>query len=267
MTFHRAVIPAIPRRKVCENCLQSAWQEAEREEKAAVREKIRAGDGISHELRFDVKTGKQRTFASFDRKFNPVSTKACDFMQKWAQEFIETRGRVPSVVLFSPMNEPGVGKTHMAIAAANYIEDNWPIDLERPLTKLVRFESGPSMADRIQATFNVPDYLRESHETTEDVYRSLIGTRLLILDDVGKETGSNFKQQVYFRLLDSRQSAPVIVTVNLPLEGQGREPTLVNKAIFNEPTVSRLLGMCGENYFKLTGPDYRRKRPIVQGGR
>lgn len=258
-SFRRLMIPLpmIPPREVCETCLQSAWRQAQDEEIAAARAKIRANDGISQGLRFDQKTGKQRTFANFDRKFNPVATKACDFMQKWAVEFVETRGRVASVVLFSHLHEPGVGKTHIAVAAANYIEENWPIDLDRPLTRLVRFESGPGLAGRIQATFNVPDHLKEGHETTEDVYHSLIGTRLLILDDVGKETGSEFKQQVYFRLLNSRQMAPVIVTVNYPLEGAG---SLVTKMIFNEPTVSRLLGMTGENYFKLTGPDYRRQR-------
>ncbi len=257
--FRRLVIPLpmVPPRKVCEACLQSVWEEARREETEAAREKIRAGDGISQHLRFDDKTGQMRTFASFDRKFNPVATKAADFMQKWAQEFIEKRGRVDSVVLFSWPTEPGVGKTHMALAAANYIEDNWPIDLDRPITRLVRFESGPGLAGRSQATYNVPDHLKESHETTEDVYRSLIGTRLLILDDVGKETGSEAKQQVYFRLLDSRQSAPVIVTINLPLEGKGA--TLVSRGILNEPTVSRLYGMCGENYLQLTGEDYRRR--------
>lgn len=161
----------------------------------------------------------------------------------------------PSLILYSEGN--GVGKTHLAIAIVNKAIDSWNGNPDRSACPL-RFESGPGLIRRIRATYNIG--IDAHHEREEDVYNQLRGVRLLILDDVGKEKPSEHTREVYFYIIDERYKAglPVVVTSNLPLDGQ-----LSLSDLMGVSTVDRLIGMSRGKVIELKGKSYRqlRKQP------
>jgi len=161
----------------------------------------------------------------------------------------------PSLILYSVAN--GVGKTHLAIAIANVAIDNWSGDFHHGACP-IHFESGPGVIRRIRATYSIgPDVY---HEREEDVYAQLRSVKLLILDDVGKEHPSDHTREVYFYIIDERYKAglPVVITSNLPLEG---ETSLCD--LMGSSTVDRLIGMTRGRIIELKGRSFRqlRKQP------
>lgn len=194
---------------------------------------------------------QEKTFANFDRRFQ---RQVFDAVKGWAESFsIEEARGYSSLILWS--EGYGQGKTHLAVAACNAIIDSWNGDPEHAVLP-IRFESGPGLVRRIRATYNIPAD-QPYHETEEMVYSQLRGVRLLALDDVGKEKPSAHTREVYFYIIDERLKLglPVLVTSNLPLEGEVSLEDLMGKAV-----VSRLIGMCQGNCFELRGEDFRRRK-------
>ncbi|GAI12736.1 unnamed protein product, partial [marine sediment metagenome] len=129
---------------------------------------------------------------------------------KWAETFdIESPGVSQSLLLYSEV--AGVGKTSLMVCIANYIIDNWKGPSKA--VPLIRFESGPGLVRRIRNTYNLRQD-DDSHEREEDVYNQLSGVKILILDDVGKETPSRFTREVYWYLINERltKGLPVLIT-------------------------------------------------------
>jgi DNA replication protein DnaC len=161
----------------------------------------------------------------------------------------------PSLILYSEGN--GVGKTHLAIAIVNKAIDSWNGDPDRSVCP-IRFESGPGLIRRIRATYSIG--IDAYHEREDDVYNQLRGVSLLILDDVGKEKPSEHTREVYFYIIDERYKAglPVVITSNLPLDGQ-----LSLSDLMGVSTVDRLIGMSRGKVIELRGKSYRqlRKQP------
>ncbi len=194
---------------------------------------------------------QEKTFADFDRRFQRI---VFDAVKSWAEGFsIEAARGYSSLVLWS--EGYGQGKTHLAVAACNIIIDSWDGDPEHAVCP-IRFESGPGLVRRIRATYNIPPD-QPYHETEEMVYSRLRGVKLLVLDDVGKEKPSAHTREVYFYIIDERLKwgLPLLITSNLPLEGQNSLEELMGPA-----TVSRLIGMCQGNCFQLKGDDFRRRK-------
>lgn len=175
---------------------------------------------------------------------------------QWVEGFnIEAPTGYPSLIFYS--DTPGVGKTHLMVAVANYIFDNWNGIPGRRRSPLV-FSKGPGLVRRIRATYN----LREQdihHEREEDVYREVAGVPLLLLDDVGKEAPSKFTRETYWYIIDERvtSSLPVIITSRLPFEGEDSLEELMGR-----DTVDRLYGMTGGKIVEMTGRSYRRINDI-----
>lgn len=165
-----------------------------------------------------------------------------------------------SLILYSSV--PGVGKTHLMVAIANYTIDRWngEPELDRwgsVATRCpIRFEKGPGLVMRIRATYSIREK-DNRHEREEEIYRELTGVKLLLLDDVGKESPSDFTRQLYWSVVDERVTSglPVVMTCRLPLDG------LVE--LMGEDTVDRLYGMCSGRIETLTGESYRRQKKIA----
>lgn len=161
----------------------------------------------------------------------------------------------PSLILYSEGN--GVGKTHLAVAIVNKAIDSWDGDPNCSACPIC-FESGPGLIRRIRATYNIS--IDAHHEREEDVYNQLRGVKLLILDDVGKEKPSEHTREVYFYIIDERYKSglPVVITSNLPLDGQ-----LSLSELMGVSTVDRLIGMSRGKVIELKGKSYRqlRKQP------
>jgi DNA replication protein DnaC len=236
-----------PKCKVEREALEEQERQEELEkERQQIRERWRAQANLPQ--------GLQCTrFEEWDKKYNRHAYEVC---LEWAENFdIENPWVSQSILLYSEV--PGVGKTSLMVCIANYIIDNWKGDPSKAAPPL-RLESGPSLVRRIRNTYNLRQG-DDSHEREEDVYNQLSGVKILILDDVGKETPSRFTRDVYWYIIDERlkKGLPVLITSRLPIEGDNSLPELMG-----EDTVDRIYGMCRGKYESLKGLSYRKEKKV-----
>jgi len=243
----------------CPTCRGKREMEAaaEREEwlktaRAEQRERWRRQCGIPAHLL------ERSTFENFQTGYQDKALRNC---RSYAEGFnLEDPAGYRSLVLYSPT--PGVGKTHLMVAVANYIIDHWKGEPEvdrwgSPATRCpIRFEKGPGLVLRIRATYSIREK-DNHHEREEDIFNQLRGVKLLLLDDVGKEKPSDFTRQLYWSVIDERVTSglPLVMTCRLPLD------SLVE--LMGDDTVDRLYGMTGGRIETLTGESYRRKKKVA----
>ncbi|MCO6451032.1 MAG: ATP-binding protein [Caldilineales bacterium] len=100
----------------------------------------------------------------------------------------------------------GVGKTHLAAAVGNAYTSAGGQAL---------FVLAPDLLDHLRST-----YAPDSPETFDELFERLKNTPLLILDDLGAESSTQWAQEKLFQLLSHRylQRLPTVITTNLPLE-------------------------------------------------
>ena len=195
-----------------------------------------------------------RTFANFEAGCQDKALKIC---RKYAEGFkVEEPQGYRSLILYSP--SPGVGKTHLMVAVANFIIDHWegePNQIYKPIC----FQSGPGLVRRVRATYNLSRD-ESKHEREMDVYDDLRGVCLLMLDDVGKEKPSDFTRELYWYVINERVASnlPVVMTCRLPLEGN---ESLVE--LMGVDTVDRLYGMTRGHMEILEGASYRKRHQVA----
>ena len=100
----------------------------------------------------------------------------------------------------------GCGKTHLAAAIANHT---------LAFGRAVLFVNTPDLLDHLRATFN-PDSTVSYDERFDQVRNS----PLLILDDLGTQSNSEWAQEKLYQILNYRYNAklPTVITTNLELE-------------------------------------------------
>lgn len=100
----------------------------------------------------------------------------------------------------------GCGKTHLAAAIANR-----QIAEERP----VLFVNTPDLLDHLRATFS-PD----STVSYDERFEQVRNTPLLVLDDLGSQSNSEWAQEKLYQIINFRYNAklPTVITTNLELE-------------------------------------------------
>jgi len=242
--------PACKERRETEEATER--EEYLRMARAEQREKWRRQSGIPEHL---------LTCGTFDSFASGYQDKALRNCRRYAEGFnLEEPRGYRSLILYSP--NPGVGKTHLMVAIANYIVDHWNGEPEmdrwyRPSARCpIRFEKGPGLVRRVRATYSIRDK-DNHHEREEDIYRELKGVRLLLLDDVGKEKPSDFTRQFYWSVIDERVTSglPVVMTCRLPLDSLAE--------LMGEDTVDRLYGMSRGQVETLTGQSYRRLKKVA----
>ena len=101
---------------------------------------------------------------------------------------------------------PGVGKTHLAAAIANK-----QVELRREAF----FAVVPDLLDSLRATYRV-----DSDLSYNELFDSLRQVRLLVLDDLGMEYGSEWAHEKLFQLLNHRYSLNLatVITTNHRVE-------------------------------------------------
>lgn len=127
----------------------------------------------------------------------------------------------------------GCGKTHLAAAIGNE-------RLQRG--EVVLFITVPDLLDHLRST-----YAPSAEATYDETFERIRNASLLILDDLGSESPSQWAREKLFQLLNHRYSRrlPTIITTNVDLE------TL-------DPRIrSRLLDSDLIKRGKITAPDYR----------
>ena len=197
-----------------------------------------------------------KSFNNFDPRFDGGRyTEAHQRCQAWAESFNPRKAAdSSSIVLYA--SGYGTGKTHMAAAIGRTVIQKLSNDNAMGFGNPVHFTTAADALIRISAS-RVPDFAGGSRETESVVYDQLGGTRLLILDDVGKERPRADLQEFYYTVINRRytNNLPIIITSNVPPEAK-QGVTLAD--IMGEAAVSRLRVMAVSMWLPMDGPDYRR---------
>jgi DNA replication protein DnaC len=134
----------------------------------------------------------------------------------------------------------GVGKTHLAVSALRLFL------CEKPTGQFVFVAANDLVRDLRESFFE------KHHESIQEIYRKLISTDVLLLDDIGAGKATEFAAQSLFDLVDLayRQKTPrLIVTSNLDVS------SIASK--LDCRLADRLLEMC--LCVRMTGQSYRQK--------
>ncbi|ALY08003.1 DNA replication protein [Exiguobacterium phage vB_EauS-123] len=136
---------------------------------------------------------KDATFSSFktdNEEFKQVARDLHGYVSEWHQG---------NVLLFGSY---GTGKSHLAISATKLAVTNGRTAL---------FISVPKLFSKIKETYN-----RDSETTEEGLIGLINSVDLLVLDDIGAESGrEEWSQDKLFLILDGRQGKRTIYTTNL----------------------------------------------------
>jgi len=133
-------------------------------------------------------------FENDDRK-NP---KVSDAMMRYADNFPQFLREGKGLLLHGPV---GTGKTYVAACVANRLIDNGYSVLMTNFARLI---------NKIQGMY----------EGKQEYIDSLNRYNLLVIDDLGIESKSEYRQEMVFNIIDSRYRAglPIIITTNLTTE-------------------------------------------------
>ncbi len=131
------------------------------------------------------------------------------------------------------LGAPGCGKTHLAAAITNQ-----QLTAGRP----VFFAVVPDLLDHLRSTFSP-----ESKVTYDGVFEAVKTAPLLILDDLGTESGTQWAQEKLYQILNYRYNSqlPTVITVSGFLDGIERR------------LASRLTDPKLSNVIPISAPDYR----------
>jgi DNA replication protein DnaC len=179
--------------------------------------------------------GEKFTNKTFDNYIpDKVNRKSYDKCLKYAENYKPLPG--DGLFISGPV---GTGKTHLAAAIANYIM--------RKYYSSVKFVSMNTVLANLRSSF------REDSSVSEtEIIRKLVNVQLLVLDDLGKESTSEWSTSIIYSIINGRyeRNKPIIITTNY-------SPEMLEKKV-GDATVSRIIEMCdGVN---LKGYDYRKKK-------
>ena len=141
---------------------------------------------------------------------------------------------------------PGTGKTFLAsIVAQEKLKQG----------KTVIFGDVPSLLDQLKETFNA-----DSENTTQELMESLSAVDVLVLDDLGTETPTEWAVERLYLIVNARYTAnkAIIVTSNYPLDvvaDRLNKPKKGEIGVTGSRIVSRLRQMC--KIASITGNDRR----------
>lgn len=171
------------------------------------------------------------TFETFQAREGSQS--AYQVVKKYASEFERWNG--DSLGLWG---EPGNGKTHLAYAVMNELNN---------AGKVVVLQSMPELLKRIKSTFN-----NNSRDNEQQIMKALTTCDLLIIDDIGAEKLTDWVEETIFTVVDGRyrRNKPILYTSNL------KPSELADK--LGRRSYDRLVEMCLTVENKATS--YRRER-------
>lgn len=210
--IHETPLLELKGRTVCPNCQRQKLEkwEQERVEVAMKNHHKRRTQGRLHNdsILGDL-TLKQATFDSFvadDEEAIANKEKAL----KIARLYL--KGEVFNSLL---TGKAGTGKSHLAKAMLEAVNEH-----SRPY-KSCLFISLSDFVLEIRNTFGNND--RNNHDTEQSMIERIADVDLLVLDDLGAETGfigtdktaSDFTQRVLYSLMNKRQDKSTIITTNL----------------------------------------------------
>lgn len=137
------------------------------------------------------------------------------YVDKWNEVLENNQG-----LLF--WGAPGTGKSHIAACIANELLDK---GVSVMMTSCIR----------------LTDMILHSDEAEEDILRRMNMAKLLVLDDIGAERGTEYSLERMYSIIDSRYRSclPLIVTTNLNLNDMAKEENVTLARIYD-----RVLEIC-----------------------
>lgn len=145
---------------------------------------------------------------------------------KYVMNFQEIKKENMGMMLYGP---PGTGKTYLAFCIAN--------ELISKLTPVIAISS-IGLLNKIKET-----YKKYGSEGEYEIIRSLKNASLLILDDLGAESSTEWAKEKLYEIIDSRyrDEKPMIITTNLTTN-QLKNKLASGDGIYR--TYDRIIEMC-----------------------
>jgi len=146
---------------------------------------------------------KDRTLGNYETHCDKQAA-VLDFCRTYADKFDEVLKLGSSIILSGTV---GTGKTHLSIGIANEIIANGYTAL---------FSTAAGIVRRVRSSWGKND---EDESAAMNIF---IMPDLLIVDEVGVQSGSDNEHQIIFEILNSRYESckPTILLTNLPLQDQ-----------------------------------------------
>lgn len=136
------------------------------------------------------------------------------------------------LVLSGPV---GVGKTHLAVAIAQYaIEQN---------SMAAYFAAVPDLMDHLRSSFSPA-----SEEGYDDRFEEIRTAQLLVLDDLGTENATPWAQEKLYQIINHRyvERLPTVITTNVDIRK------------IDDRIASRMLDHRLATLVEIDAPDFRR---------
>lgn len=179
---------------------------------------------------------RERTFENF--RVSPHNKDAFEIAVNYAADFQEKLKNGKGLVFGGSV---GTGKTHLAAAIAQHVLINH--------LDSVKFGTMASLLTQIKDTYD-----QNSKYSEQTVMSQLTRFKLLVIDDLGKESPTPWVQEKLFEIINARyeDNKPTIITTNTTLSVIEKRYGANGPAI-----VSRILEMC--DGVTMTGNDFRKE--------
>ena len=190
-------------------CQEEEFAEQERRRKDA--EDQRKIDELRRASLMDDRSRKS-TFEAF--KKNGRNSELLDTMKIYAEEFDRMVEENQGLLLYG---EPGTGKTFAAACVVNYLLDRKIPVLMTSFVKLI------------------DQFMKFNENDSESVIHKMNRAKLLVIDDLGAERGTDYALERVYDVIDSRYRAnkPMILTSNLTLGQMQAETNVRLKRIYD----------------------------------
>lgn len=189
---------------------------------------------------------KQMTFENFDKRGNlPIDQR--ENLEKAYNLALEFAKSPEGWLVFQGVN--GCGKTHLAAAIVNY-----RYKMKEPALFIVV----PDFLDHLRSTFSP-----ESKVTYDQLFESVRGAPLLVLDDLGTQSSSSWAKEKLYQVINYRYNAqlPTVVTTNCSTD----EMDSPVSSRFADPKISLIFTITALHY--VTSPEVSLKRSSRSGAR